>query len=112
MSGTNDIFNPPLFEPQMNRIVDGIGPQHTILWVNTFDSRRPASVQSAADERNTAWINEVLQARAARTPQLRIVGWDAVFRGDGRKVDELLSDGVHPNAAGIEAMVGLVRASL
>lgn len=112
MSGTNDIFNPPLFETQMNRIVDGIGPGHEILWVSTFDSRRPASVQSHADERNTAWINDVLQRRAAHTPSLRIVRWDSLFRGDARNVDTLLSDGVHPNEAGIEAMVHLVRSSL
>lgn len=112
MSGTNDIFNPPRFEAQLNRLVDGIGAGHDILWVNTFDSRRPASAQSSADERNTAWINAALQARAARTPYLRIVAWDSLFRGDAGKVDALLSDGVHPNAAGVAAMVGLVRAAL
>lgn len=112
MSGTNDIFNPPLFETQMNRLVDGVGADHHLIWVSTFDSRRPASPQSAADERNTAWINTVLQARAARTPSMRIVAWDALFRANSANVDALLPDGVHPNAAGVEAMVGLVRASL
>ncbi|QQS02349.1 MAG: hypothetical protein IPK37_08600 [Austwickia sp.] len=112
MSGTNDIFNPPLFERQMNRLIDGIGPGREIIWVNTFDSRRPTTEQSAADERNTAWINSVLQAKAARTPALHLVRWDSLFRGDAHNVEVLLSDGVHPNAAGIDAMVDLVRASL
>lgn len=112
MSGTNDIFNPPLFESQMNRLIDGVGPGHQILWVSTFDSRRPASAQSRADEINTAWINRVLAERASRTPQLRIVGWDALFRANARNVDALLSDGVHPNEAGIEAMVRLLRGTL
>lgn len=112
MSGTNDIFNPPLFEPQMNRIVDGIGPGHEILWVTTFDSRRPKTSRSAADERNTAWINEVIAARARRTPGMRLIDWDALFRSNPVNIEALLSDGVHPNPAGVEAMVGLVRQSL
>ena len=112
MSGTNDIFNPPLFESQMDRIVDGIGPQHQILWVNTFDSRRPRTALSLADERNTAYINSVLTARAARTGNMAIVPWDALFRGNAGNVETLLSDGVHPNEAGVVAMVGLVRNSL
>ncbi len=112
MSGTNDIFNPPLFEPQMNRIVDGIGPGHQILWVTTFDSRRPKTSRSAADERNTAWINEVIAERARRTPGMRLIDWDALFRSNPVNIEALLSDGVHPNPAGVEAMVGLVRQSL
>ncbi|WP_162872697.1 GDSL-type esterase/lipase family protein [Austwickia chelonae] len=112
MSGTNDIFNPPLFEPQMERILDAIGPERRILWVSTFDSRRPHSPRSAADERNTAWINGILTRRAASTPNLTIVPWDALFRGRSDNIDNLLSDGVHPNAAGVEAMIGLVRSSL
>ncbi|GAB78670.1 GDSL-like Lipase/Acylhydrolase family protein [Austwickia chelonae] len=111
MSGTNDIFNPPLFEPQMERIIEAIGPERRIFWVSTFDSRRPSSPRSAADERNTEWINQVLTRRAARTPHLTIIPWDGLFRGRADNVDILLPDGVHPNAAGVEAMIGLVRGS-
>ncbi len=112
MSGTNDIFNPPLFEPQMNRIVQGIGPAHEILWLTTFDSRRPRTSRSAADERNTGWINDVIAARAARTPNLRLVDWDALFRAHPPNIDALLRDGVHPNPLGVDALVDLVRQSL
>lgn len=112
MSGTNDIFNPPLFEPQLNRIVDGIGPEHQIFWVATFDSRRPYSARSAADERNTSWINTMIEERAKRTPSMRVVRWDSLFTGNGANVETLLRDGVHPNALGVEALVTMVRRSL
>lgn len=112
MSGTNDIFNPPLFEAQMNRIIEAIGPDRQILWVSTFDSRRPSTAQSKADERNTAWINSVLEARASKTPNMQIVPWDSLFRDNSGNVEAMLPDGVHPNKAGIQEMIGLVRRSL
>ncbi|MEP7161679.1 MAG: GDSL-type esterase/lipase family protein [Dermatophilaceae bacterium] len=112
MSGTNDIFNPPLFEPQMDRIVHGIGPAHEILWLTTFDSRRPRTSRSVADERNTGWINDVIATRAARTPNMRLVDWDALFRAHPPNIEALLRDGVHPNRLGVDALVDLVRQSL
>lgn len=37
--GTNDIFKPPAFGPQVKRAMSIAGPARTVYWVNTYVSR-------------------------------------------------------------------------
>ncbi|MBW3084053.1 hypothetical protein KEM60_00236 [Austwickia sp. TVS 96-490-7B] len=111
-SGSNDIFNPPLFAPQMDRLLRGVGTGREVFWVTTFISRHPGTSRGDADTRLTSWINRDIRSAAARHPGVTVVSWDGLFAGGPETVRSLLKDGLHPNRAGTEAMIGVVRAAM
>ncbi|SDU86631.1 twin-arginine translocation signal domain-containing protein [Jiangella alkaliphila] len=95
-TGSNDIFNPPAFGPQIARTMSIVGPNRTVFWVNTQAARtRVSESMRLADQRNSAWVNLQL-ADAQRTyPQLRIVRWAEFLAAKLSRLTAYLSDGVH-----------------
>jgi len=103
--GTNDIFNPPAFAAQINRVMTITGPDVVVYWPEIHISRweLSASVQ-VADQRNSDWLNVQLHAAAARHPNLRIISWAAFLnQKPGSRIGTYLLDGVHPTATGMAA---------
>ena len=103
--GTNDIFNPPGFAAQINRVMTIIGPDVVVYWPEIHVSRweQSAGVQ-VADQRNSDWLNVQLHAAAARHPNLRIISWASFLnQKPGSRIAAYLSDGVHPTATGMAA---------
>lgn len=94
--GSNDIFDPPAFAAQVERAMRVAGPSRTVYWVNVHvsRSRQPAEVR-AADESNSAWINQQLEQAAVRHPNLRIVRWAEYLATEPGGPAKYLRDGVH-----------------
>lgn len=107
MSGSNDIFNPPLFAAQARRVLAIAGPQTRVIWVNVF-ARRNAAKRFAADLRNSAGINKTLAAVAAPYSNVQLIDWYSFVTKRTRKDATFLLDGIHPNAAGQRALADLV----
>jgi hypothetical protein len=95
-TGTNDIFNPPVFAAQVDRTMQIAGPNRTVIWVNTQIARtaKPASVQ-LADQRNSAWINLQLSDAQKKYPNLRIVRWAEYLAAKPSLLAQCLREGVH-----------------
>ncbi|MEU4391242.1 hypothetical protein [Kribbella sp. NPDC023855] len=93
--GTNDIFKPPAFGPQVKRAMEIAGPDRTVYWVNTHVSRtkEPEDVQRA-DLRNSTWVNRQLDDAARHYPNLQIVRW-AEFLAEVKYPHRYLRDGLH-----------------
>lgn len=95
-TGTNDIFNPPVFAAQVARTMQIVGPTRTVVWVNTQIARtaKAASVQ-LADQRNSAWINSQLSDAQKKYPNLRIVRWAEYLAAKPSLLTQCLREGVH-----------------
>lgn len=103
--GTNDIFNPPAFAAQINRVMTITGPDVVVYWPEIHVSRweQSAGVQ-VADQRNSDWLNVQLHTAAARHPNLRIISWASFLaQKPASRIGAYLSDGVHPTATGMAA---------
>ena len=94
--GTNDIFDPPAFAAQVERTMEIVGPVRTVYWVNVHAGRfKKSAAVRAADERNSAWINQQLDQAAARHPNLKIVRWAEYLATQPSGPATYLRDGVH-----------------
>ena len=95
-TGTNDIFNPPVFAAQVDRTMRLVGSQRLVVWVNTQISRtaKSAAVQ-LADQRNSAWINSQLSDAQKKYPNLRIVHWAESLAAAPSHLTTYLREGVH-----------------
>ncbi|MFC5261132.1 hypothetical protein ACFPJ1_03330 [Kribbella qitaiheensis] len=94
-TGSNDIFAPPVFGRQVDRAMRIVGWTRTVIWVNVHVDRVKLSpTVREADRRNTAWVNQQLEARARRFPNLRVVHWAEYLAADPARVRNL-RDGVH-----------------
>lgn len=94
--GSNDIFDPPAFAAQVERAMHIAGPSRTVYWVNVHVSRvrQPAAIR-AADQANSAWINQQLGQAAVRHPNLRIVDWAGFVATQPGGAAKYLRDGIH-----------------
>ncbi|WBQ08593.1 hypothetical protein [Kribbella sp. CA-293567] len=93
--GTNDIFKPPAFGPQVDRALRIAGPARTVFWVNTQVSRtRESELVQRADLRNSAWVNRQLDDSARRHPNLTVVRWSE-FLAEVKYPHRYLRDGLH-----------------
>ncbi|TCM43455.1 hypothetical protein [Kribbella sp. VKM Ac-2568] len=95
-TGTNDIFNPPVFAGQVDRTMAIVGRTRTVVWVNVQIARttQPAAVQ-VADQRNGAWINLQLCEAQRRHPNLRLVRWAEYLAAKPTRLTVYLRSGVH-----------------
>ncbi|QNE20314.1 hypothetical protein F1D05_23400 [Kribbella qitaiheensis] len=97
-TGTNDIFNPPVFAAQVDRTMSIVGTTRTVIWVNVQASRtsQAAAVQ-LADQRNSGWINLQLADAQKRHPNLKIVHWAEFLAAKPSRMSPTmyLRDGVH-----------------
>ncbi|MFE2752588.1 hypothetical protein ACFXGA_11375 [Actinosynnema sp. NPDC059335] len=95
-TGSNDIFTPPVFAAQVERVLDIVGPGRTVYWVNVQVARtgQSAAVQ-LADQRNSAWINLQLADAQRAHPNLRIVRWAEFLAAKPTRLTAYLRDGVH-----------------
>lgn len=103
--GTNDSSDDEAtYAGRIDRVVEAIGPDHRILWVNV-DTNTPQLAQAAG-------VNAAIDAAPDRHPQVEVADWDEyVTTVDG--FDELRDpDGVHylPEGSEVRAawMVDLV----
>jgi hypothetical protein len=98
-TGTNDIFNPPVFAAQVDRTMSIAGPDRLVIWVNVHIARTTSTGQPAptqvADQRNSAWINLQLADAQKRHPNLRIVRWAEYLAAKPDRLVWYLSGGVH-----------------
>jgi hypothetical protein len=115
--GSNDIFDPPAFAAQVERAMHIAGPSRTVYWVNVHVSRvrQPAEVQ-AADQANSAWINQQLGQAATRHPNLRIIDWAGFLATQPGGPAKYLRDGIHTSepfgqAARNQLIVGELESS-
>ena len=94
--GSNDIFDPPAFAAQVERGMHIAGPSRTLYWVNVHvaRARQPADVR-AADQANSAWINQQLEQTAGRHPNLRIIHWAEYLATQPGGPADYLRDGIH-----------------
>jgi len=93
--GTNDIFKPPAFGPQVERALAIAGPASTVYWINTHVSRtREPEIVQRADLRNGAWVNRQLDDATRRHPNLRVTRWSE-FLGEVKYPHRYLRDGLH-----------------
>jgi hypothetical protein len=109
-TGTNDIFNPPVFAAQVDRTMRIVGPNRKVVWVNTQISRtaKSAAIQ-VADQRNSAWINLQLAEAARRYDNLRIIHWAEHLASSPNRLARYLRDGLHPSIPlGRNARNGLI----
>ncbi|WP_203590107.1 hypothetical protein [Streptomyces sp. SID13031] len=95
-TGTNDIFNPPVFAAQVDRTMRIVGPNRTVVWVNVQIARtgKSASIQ-LADQRNSGWVNSQLSDAQKKYPNLRIVRWAEYLAAKPSLLTQCLREGVH-----------------
>jgi hypothetical protein len=108
--GSNDIYDPPAFAAQVERVMHIAGPSRTVFWVNVHVTRfrQPADVR-AADQRNTDWVNQQLDDAALRYPNLRIIRWAEYLAAQPGGLTSYLRDGVHTTVpVGQNARNGLI----
>ena len=94
--GTNDRF-PDSFAANADRIVSGLREVPLVLWQN---------VQGPPDVVPAEEINAVIGSLAGRRPNVAIADWNEAVP------DEYLHDGVHPDAAHLDAMASLIAPML
>jgi hypothetical protein len=97
-TGTNDIFNPPVFAAQVDRTMSIVGSARTVYWVNVQASRTSYSAAiQLADQRNSGWINLQLADAQKRHPNLKIVHWAEFLAAKPSRMSPTmyLRDGVH-----------------
>lgn len=95
-TGTNDIFDPPAFGPQIARTMSIVGPNRTVFWVSTQVARTGVSESMRlADQRNSAWVNLQLADAQRTNPRLRIVRWAEFLAAKPSRLTAYLRDGVH-----------------
>ena len=95
-TGTNDVFTPPLFGGQIDRVMRLAGPSRTVYWVNVHVGRfKDSAGIQAADKRNTAWVNLQLDTARQKHPNLVIVRWAEFLAARQDRLRQYLRDGVH-----------------
>jgi hypothetical protein len=95
-TGSNDVFTPPLFGPQVDRVMRIVGSRRTVYWVNVHVCRfKEAAAVQAADTQNSAWVNLQLETAQRRYPNLTIVRWAEFLAARADHIKEYLRDGVH-----------------
>jgi hypothetical protein len=93
--GSNDIFKPPAFGPQVDRAMRIIGPVREVFWVDTYVCRiRESDQVQRADRRNTEWVNSQLDDAERRYPNLHVVRWSE-FIATVKSTRHYVRDGVH-----------------
>ncbi len=106
MSGSNDIFNPPLFAAQVRRVL-AVSEGSRVIWVNVF-ARRVVARRYAADLRNSILINRTLAAVVRQKPTVQVIDWYGFVTSRTRRGNIYLLDGIHPNKPGQRALSNLV----
>jgi hypothetical protein len=93
--GSNDIFKPPAFGPQVDRAMRIIGPAREVFWVDSYVCRtRESDLVQRADRRNTEWVNSQLDDAERRYPNLHVVRWSE-FLATVKSTRHYVRDGVH-----------------
>ena len=111
LAGANDVFNPPEFEAEARRLLTVTASVQRVLWVTPFVSRRPETINTAADERNSAYLRDVLARIAPEYQNLVLVRWQEFFDSRRDRMDVYLPDGIHPNLAGQDLMATMIEAA-
>jgi lysophospholipase L1-like esterase len=107
--GSNDIFDPPGFGAQVERAMHIAGPSRTVYWVNVHVNRsRQLAEVRAADQANSAWINQQLEQAAVRHQNLRIVHWAEFLASQPGGGANYLQDGIHTSPLGQAARNELI----
>jgi hypothetical protein len=95
-TSSNDIYTPPVFAAQIDRTMNIVGPNRTVVWVNIQVARvKQTTAIQLADQRNGAWINLQLVDAQKKYPNLRIVRWAENLAAKPSRLTMYLRDGVH-----------------
>ncbi|WP_328328872.1 hypothetical protein OHA70_04625 [Kribbella sp. NBC_00382] len=108
-TGSNDIFDPPVITAQIDRVLQIVGRTRTVIWVNVWVARRSTT---AADRRNSAWVNRQLAAATRRHSNLQLVHWAEFIAADPKRERRYLRDGVHTTPLGRDARNELIIRAL
>lgn len=103
--GTNDMRLIPfdVTKERGERILDEIGPDRTIIWLNMHFGGGVAPSQAREDQFNR-WLRQVAEKR----PNLRVVEWADYARANGIRS----RDGLHYRSDGSKARAEVVRREL
>ncbi|GAA1598702.1 hypothetical protein GCM10009804_64070 [Kribbella hippodromi] len=113
-TGSNDIFNPPVFAAQVDRTMRIVGSRREVVWVNVQCARtaKAAAVQ-LADQRNSAWINSQLLDAEKKYSNLTVVRWAESLAAAPSHLTTYLREGVHTSVpAGQTARNNLILKAL
>lgn len=98
LTGTNDMFNPPVMAGQIERLRSAPSMLLTkIMWMDTYGVR-PATAE--ADQRNSMWVNRQIWTApqgVAGLAGVQTINWASQFyTSPNRKALYLDAGGVHP----------------
>lgn len=90
--GTNDIswVQPAITEQRVNKVLDRLGPNRQVLWVDLDIDYSAFSIERAA------WFNKMIRQVTKDRPNLKIVPWEKI----ARKNDAYRFDGIHYGTSG------------
>lgn len=90
--GTNDISweEPTTTESRVNTMLDRLGPNRTVLWVDLDIAYSEFSMQRAD------WFNDMIRKVAKQRPNLTVVPWERVAREE----KAARFDGIHYDTPG------------
>ncbi len=102
--GTNDISweTQQTTERRVRTLLDRIGPNRTVLWVDLHLTR------SAWLDARAAWFNDLLRRLEAQRPNLTVVNWHRVARANGIRG----WDGIHYGPDGYRLRAATVLRAL
>ncbi|MCI7330925.1 MAG: acyltransferase family protein [Selenomonadaceae bacterium] len=93
--GTNGPISGPRYEPGTKKLIDYLGPDREIYWINVYGPN--LSWQDA----NNAYIAKL----AAEHPNIHVIDWYSLI---SQHKDWLVSDGIHPDTPGTHAYAQLI----
>jgi lysophospholipase L1-like esterase len=102
--GTNDISweTQETTERRVRALLDRLGPNRTVLWVDLHLTR------SAWLDARAAWFNDLLRRLERQRPNLTVVDWHRVARANGIRG----GDGIHYGPSGYRLRARTVLAAL
>lgn len=114
-AGTNDAFE---YDSDWNGLVE-VGVQHTmivtfaatkcVVWVN-LNENMPTNAPGKDVIGHAKKFNAALRYWATQLPNLRIIDWNSTVIHYGSQ--NILLDGIHPNATGKTVLAHLIRGAL
>lgn len=111
ITGSNDVFTPPPFKPQIDRLMGLAGPDRVVWWVTPSVNR---AGYECDDQRNSAWMLRDLYVAADKYPNLHLIDWWQFLANNPLRIAQYTPDGVHPQSSttGTAAFVALIEQAM
>lgn len=110
ISGSNDIFDPVAFKPQVDRLMSIVGSSRNVYWVVPNVSR--PSYQYP-DQRNSGLISTYLHQAECKYTNLYLIEWGQFLAEKPTRIAAYTPDGVHPDSDdGQAVLVALIESRI